>query len=52
MTIIDDELVEGTESFTLELRFDPLAVLPTPNIQFSQNVSIVTIMDNDDTGMM
>ena len=51
MAIVDDQLVEGTESFTLELRFDPFLMPHGSNILLSPNVSVVTVLDDDDPGM-
>jgi hypothetical protein len=48
MIIIDDSSMEDTESFSLELRFDPFALEPPSNVILSPNVSVVTISDDDD----
>ena len=50
VVIIDDQFVEDTESFTLQLRFDPFLTLPS-NVRLSPNLSVVTILDNDYPGM-
>ena len=50
VVIIDDQFVEDTENFILELRFDPFLTLPS-NVRLSPSVSVVTILDNDDPGM-
>ena len=49
VTIMDDSLFErDVEDFTLELRFDPLAIDPPPsNVIISPNISTVNIRDND-----
>ena len=47
VTIIDDETMENTaETFALELQFDPF-IDPRSNILLIQNVSVVTITDDD-----
>lgn len=51
VAIADDQLVEGTESFTLQLRFDPFLIPRRSNILLSPNVSVVTVLDDDDPGM-
>ena len=48
VTIIDNLIVEDTESFTLQLRFDPFDLLPPSSVRLSPNVSVVTILDDDD----
>ena len=47
MTTIDDGLVETTEDFDLELRFDPFLFQPRLGVLLLPNVSTVTILDND-----
>ena len=49
--ILDDSSIEDTESFSLELRFDPFDILPPSNVVLSPNVSVVTILDDDEPGM-
>ena len=52
VTIIDDLIVEDAESFTLQLRFDPYELLPPSSVRLSPNVSVVTILDDDDPGIV
>ena len=49
VTILDDSLFElDVEDFTLELRFDPLALEPPPsNVILRPNISTVEILDDD-----
>ena len=51
VTIIDDSSIEDTESFSLELRFDPFGILPSSNVVLHPNVSVVTILNDDEPGM-
>ena len=46
VTISDDKLLESTEDFNLELRFDPF-VTPPSGVILSPNVSTVSIEDDD-----
>ena len=49
VTILDDSSMEDAESFSLELRFDPFALEPPPsNVILSPNVSVVTVLDDDE----
>ena len=48
VAILDDTLFElDAEDFTLELRFDPFALLRPSNVILSPNVSTVEIIDDD-----
>ena len=48
VVILDDSLLElDVEDFTLELRFDPFALLRPSNVILSPNVSTVEIFDDD-----
>ena len=50
VTIVNDLIVEHiTKSFTLKLGFDPSVPRPS-NVRLSPNVSVVTILDNDEIG--
>ena len=46
VTIKDDELLESTEVFDLELRFDPFVTRPS-GVILSPNVTTVYIEDDD-----
>ena len=46
VTINDDDLLESTENFNLELRFDPFITRPS-GVILSPNVSTVYIEDDD-----
>jgi hypothetical protein len=48
VTIINDSSMEDTESFSLELGFDPFALESPSNVILSPNVSVITISDDDD----
>ena len=50
MAIVDDRLLEGTESFTLQLRSDPFS--PLSSVRLSPDVSVVTIIDDDVPGII
>ena len=48
VAILDDSLLElDVEDFTLELRFDPFALLRPSNVILSPNVSTIKIFDDD-----
>ena len=47
VTIIEDELLEYTEDFDLELRFDPFLAQPPSGVVLCPNVSIINILDDD-----
>ena len=50
VAIVDDRLLEATESFTLQLRSDPFS--PLSSVQLSPDVLVVTIIDDDVPGIM
>ena len=49
VTIVNDSTIENTENFTLELRLDPFDT--TSNVLLTPNVSMVSIIDDDEAGM-
>ena len=50
MTIIDDEVIEGKEQFSIQLTKDPLS--PEGMVRFVQNTkTMVTIIDNEVSGI-
>ena len=51
VAILDDNSMEDRETFSLELRFDPFEIPPPSNVILTPNVSVVTILDNDEPGM-
>ena len=52
VTIENDRLLEGTESFSLQLRFDPFSIDPLSNVRLSPDVLVVTIIDDDVPGII
>ena len=47
MVITDDSFFEmDVEDFSLELRFNPFAILPPSNVQLHPNASVVEILDS------
>ena len=51
VTIINDNLSEMRENFSLELRFDTFLGDPPSGVTLSPNITTITIED-DDTGML
>ena len=45
--ISDDDLLENTEDFNIELRFDPFLPAPPSGVMLDPGIATVHIQDND-----